>query len=126
MAPFLAVSYIKLVLIQCYSYIVKCIQKFNHHIDLPHYYASAFLVIIGQAKFLNGFLAGEPKLLVNLVFNRDSMCIPTKSSLDMVALHRPISRDNIFDRRGEEMAVVRKSSSERRAIVESVSRFVFR
>jgi hypothetical protein len=39
----------------------------------------------------------------------------------MEAVHRPISRDDIFDGRGEEMAVVRQTCRERRAIIEGIT-----
>jgi hypothetical protein len=39
------------------------------------------------------------------------MCIPTKSSFDVVALHRPISWNDIFDCGCQKMAIMREATS---------------
>lgn len=83
------------------------------------------MVIVGQTKLLDSFLAREVELLVNFVLNGDPMCVPAKASLNVMALHGPVSGDDIFDGRGEEVSVVRQAGSERRAIVEGVSRLIF-
>lgn len=48
------------------------------------------------------------------------MGVPAETTLDMVSLHRPVTRDNVLDGGCQQMAVVRGTGSEGRAIVESV------
>ena len=48
------------------------------------------------------------------------MRVPSKSSLNVVALHGPISRYDVFDRRGQQMAIMGQPSRKRGAIVERV------
>lgn len=86
---------------------------------------ATLVVVVGQAKLLDGLLTGEVKLLVDLVLDGDPMRVPAKAPLDVVALHGPVSRDDIFNSRSEEVAVVWQARSERRTIVEGVSRLVF-
>jgi len=93
---------------------------------VSHDDGAAFCVVVGQAEFLDSLFAGQTKLLVDFVFDRYSMSIPTESSLDIMPLHGPVPRNNIFDGGGKEMAVMGQARSERRAIVERVSWFVFR
>jgi hypothetical protein len=60
------------------------------------------------------------------VLNRKTVSIPTEATLDMKALHGPVSGNNILDGGGKKMSVVRQAGRERRTIVEIVSRATFR
>ena len=46
--------------------------------------------------------------------------VPAKPALHMEALHGPVPRDNVFDGRREQVAVMRQSSRKGRAIVEGI------
>ena len=46
------------------------------------------------------------------------MTVPSEAAVDLVASHRLIPRDNIFDITGQQVAVVRQSVGERRAVIE--------
>lgn len=53
------------------------------------------------------------------------MSIPSESSLDVVALHGPISRNNVLDGGGQQVTVVGETGSEWRAIIEGIRRSTF-
>lgn len=53
------------------------------------------------------------------------MCIPTETTLDIVASVVSITGDNILDGTGQQVTVVRKTSSERWSIKESKVGLVF-
>jgi hypothetical protein len=93
---------------------------------IAHNNRTTLLVILGNTEFHDGSLSRDSKLLVNLMLDRKAMGIPTKATLDMKALHGPVSRDDILDGGGKKMSVVRQAGRERRSIVEIVSRAAFR
>jgi hypothetical protein len=59
------------------------------------------------------------------VLDRKTVGVPTKTALDVVTLHGPISRNDVLDSTGEKVAIVRQASCEWRAIVECVVRATF-
>jgi len=54
------------------------------------------------------------------MLNRQTMSIPAEAALDMEALHGPVSRDDVLDGRGKQVAVVRQAGREWRTIVENI------
>jgi hypothetical protein len=46
--------------------------------------------------------------------------VPAETTLDMVSLHRPVTRDDVLDGGSQQVTVVRGAGSEGRAIVERV------
>jgi hypothetical protein len=46
--------------------------------------------------------------------------VPAETTLDMVSLHRPVTGDDVFDSGCQQVAVVRGTGSEGRAIVKGV------
>lgn len=84
------------------------------------------MVIVGQAKFLDGLPAGEVELLVDFVLDGDPVRVPAKAPLDVVALHGPVSGDDIFNGRGKEVSIMWQTRSKGRTVIEGVSRLVFR
>jgi hypothetical protein len=91
-----------------------------------HHDGSTLSIVVLQAKLHNSSLARNSKLLVDLMLNRQAMSVPSESALDMEALLRPVSRNDIFNGRGEQVAVMRQTGRERRAIVEGIEGFAFR
>lgn len=93
---------------------------------VAHDNGAAFFVVFANTELLYGGLAGDAKFLVNLMLNRKTMGIPAKATLNMVALHGPVSGDNVFNDRRQQMAIVRQAGGEGRAIKKGVSRKVGR
>jgi hypothetical protein len=87
---------------------------------ISHDNSSALLVVLVQTHLQNRIFSGQAELLVNFVFNRQSMCIPAKSSFDMEAFHRPVSGNNVLDGGGEEMTIMRETCCKWRSIVECI------
>lgn len=50
-----------------------------------------------------------------------TVSVPAESSFDMIALLMRVASDNVFNRSSQDVTVMRKSSSERRSIVESIT-----
>lgn len=94
--------------------------------SVSHDDGTALLVVLGNTELHDGSLARDSQLLVDLVLNWETVSIPAETALDVEALHGPITGDNILDGRGKKMAVMRKTGSERRTVVESVARATFR
>ena len=69
---------------------------------------------------MHRLLPAQTQLLIDLVLNRDAVRIPTEASLHIMALHGPVPRDDVLDRRGEQVAIVGQAGREWRAIVEGV------
>src|SRR5690606_34613453 len=64
-------------------------------------------------------LAGmQVQILLDLELDREPVAVPPEAPLHVLAAHRPVARDHVLDRPGEEMAVVRQSGRERRAVAE--------
>ena len=89
-------------------------------LTIPHHNGAALGVVLLQPQLHDGGLARDAELLINLMFNGQAVGVPAKTTLNVEALHGPVSRDDVLDGRGQEMAVMREASRERRAIVEGV------
>lgn len=76
----------------------------------PHDNLPALRVVILDTKFHHRILSRDTKLLINLMFDGQAVGIPAKSSLDMIPFHGPVSRDDIFNSGGQEMAIMRKTT----------------
>jgi hypothetical protein len=64
---------------------------------ISHDNFSTFIVVGSDAHFSNIFRSFDVQLLIDLKLDRETVSIPSKSSLDMIALLMSISRDNIFN-----------------------------
>ena len=62
-----------------------------------------------------------------LIFDRQTVAVPTPDSGNFVASHSPVSRYHILDKGNEYRAVVRLSGRERRTVIENyfLSLFIF-
>jgi len=65
------------------------------------------------------------ELLVYLVLNRETMTVPAKAALDVMAGHGSIPTHYILDGSGCDVAIVRCASGKGRTIVESIRWKVF-
>ena len=93
--------------------------------SISHDDGAALLVVLGNTELHDGSLTRDSQLLVNLVLNWETVGIPAETALNVETLHGPVTGDDILDGRGEKMAVMRKTGSERRTIVESIARATF-
>lgn len=83
---------------------------------------AALGIVVFQANLHDGRLSGDAELLVDLVLDGQAVGIPAEATLDVEALHGPVSGDDVLDGRGQEMAIMRQAGRERGAIVEGVER----
>jgi len=79
-------------------------------------------IVVFQANLHDGRLSGDTQLLVNLMLNGQAVGIPAEPTLDVEALHGPVSGDDVLDCRGQEMAIMRQAGRERGAIVKGIQR----
>lgn len=81
-------------------------------------------VVFGDTNLLNSLATAHTEFFLELVvddlLDGHTVGVPAKTTLHMVSLHRPVTRDNVLDGGCQQMAVVRGTGSERRTIVESV------
>ena len=49
-----------------------------------------------------------------------TVAVPTEHAADLLATHRLVARDDVFDITGQQVAIVRQAISEGRAVVEDV------
>jgi len=54
------------------------------------------------------------------MLNRQAVCVPSESALDVKALLRPVSWDDVLNGRGEQVAIVRQARRKGRSIVEGI------
>ena len=63
-------------------------------------------------------MAGDAELLFGLDLGRQTVAVPAEPALDAPAAHRLVARHRVLDEAGQQVAVVRQSVGERRAVVE--------
>ena len=80
---------------------------------------AAEIVKLFDAVFLNLFAAGNAKLLFGRHFGRQTVAVPPQTPLDLFAVHRLITGDNVFNVRNHNMSVVRRTVGKRRAVVKN-------
>jgi hypothetical protein len=84
-----------------------------------------YLVVFVYAQFKDIAFARYSQLLVNLMLNRKTVAVPTKSSRDMVASGASKTGDNVFNCTSKDVAVVRQPRRERRAVIKYILRASF-
>src|SRR5690606_35928011 len=99
------------------------------HGDLPllgeaeHARAASRVEAVDAVGLDVGF-AVEVELVLDQALDRQAVAVPAEAALDGAALHRLVARDDVLDRAGEEMAVVRESGRERGPVVEDERRAI--
>ncbi len=91
---------------------------------LEHLATAGFVELI-NTELLDFGNASETEFVLHERFNRKSVAVPTETAGNLLALHGPVTRNDILDGTGEQVTVVRKARCKRRTIVEGV-RFGFR
>src|SRR6187402_1595599 len=69
--------------------------------------------------FQNLRRAHEPEGFLCERLDRQAVAVPTETAFDRVSTHVPIAWDDVFDRPREQVAVMRRTRGEGRAIVEN-------
>lgn len=69
----------------------------------------AFSIIPFNAHLLNSVTRRNTMSLVDFVFNGKPMGVPAKAATDVMALHGPITWDDVLDCGCEKMAIMRQS-----------------
>ncbi len=87
--------------------------------------AAALFVEIGDAKLFDRRSAGKFLRFFNFVFDWQSVAIPAESARNAKSLHRLIARNNVLDRPGQKVPVMRQPGCERRPVVKRENRSVF-
>ena len=85
-----------------------------------HYNVSALLIVFCDSHLQYLFLVCDFELFIDLIFNRESMTVPSKSSRNIVSCLRGISADDVFYCSCCNVPIMRSSSSEWWPIIESV------
>ena len=86
---------------------------------LEHLAAAGFVELV-DAEVLDFGNAREAQFVLDEGFNRKAVAVPTETARNLLALHGPVTRNDVLDGTGQQVTVVRKARCKRRAIVESV------
>ena len=74
-----------------------------------HHDGPALGIVLFDAHLLDSVARRKAQSLVDFVLDGDPVRVPAEAAADVVALHGPVPRDNVFDGGGEEVAIVRQS-----------------
>ena len=91
---------------------------------LEHLATAGFVELV-DAQLLDFGNASKTKFVLHKRFNRKAVAVPTEAAGNLLALHGPVTRNDILDGTGKQVTVVRKARCKRRAIVEGIG-FGFR
>ncbi len=87
---------------------------------VPQHRLLAVRVELRQTHRVDLALVGDAELLLRLELGGQTVAVPTESALDLLAAHRLEARHQVLDVAGQQVAVVRETVGERRAVVEDV------
>ena len=85
----------------------------------------ALVVVAGHPKLRHRLLGGHAQLLVDFVLDGQAVAVPAETAQHMAPLHGPVARHDVLDGARDDVAVVRQSGGEGRAVVENVRLFAF-
>ena len=88
------------------------------HISLHN--ATTLVVISSHTELFDRLLCGQTQLLINLMLNRQTMTVPTKTAHDIPTFHGPVTRHNVLYSAGHKVAVMRQTGSKWRSIVKNI------
>ncbi|KAH3671882.1 hypothetical protein OGAPHI_000068 [Ogataea philodendri] len=95
-------------------------------VGVSHHNGSTLLVVLGNAHIQNVLFGLDTQLLVDLVFNRQSMGIPSKPSFNIVTIHGGISRNNVLGGGSQNVTIMGSSCCKWRTIIKGKLRVSFR
>ena len=91
---------------------------------LEHHRAALFVELV-DAELLDLRSPSDAKRLLGKRLDRKAVGIPAEASLDVLAAHRLVTRNDVLDCAGEQVSVVGKTSGKRRPVVELVALLAF-
>ena len=71
-------------------------RELGEGVNVPNDRFAAFGIEFGHAIVLNIFLAGKAEFLLNGEFNGKTVAVPTSLTNDVIALHGPVPREDVF------------------------------
>ena len=90
-------------------------------VDVLEDLRAAVLVELVDTERLDLGRTGDAEVVLGDRLDRKPVRIPAETTLDILAAHRLVTRDDVLDRSGQQVPVVRQARSERRAVVELVT-----
>src|SRR5439155_14217039 len=82
--------------------------------DVALHHRAALLVERGDADLADVGRALQTERLLRQVLDGKAVAVPAEATLDVVAAHAPVARDDVLDRADEEVTVVGRARRERR------------
>ena len=89
--------------------------------DVLEHHRAALLVELVHAERLDLGRPRDAERVLRKGLDRQTVRIPAKAALHVLAAHGLVARDNVLDRAGEQVTVVRQPRRERRPVVELVA-----
>ena len=89
--------------------------------DVLQHHRTALLVELVHAERLDLGRPRDAERVLRKGLDRQTVRIPAKAALHVLAAHGLVARDNVLDRAGEQVTVVRQPRRERRPVVELVA-----
>ena len=86
--------------------------------DVAQDHRAALLVELVHPEVADAGGAVDAERLLGEGLDGEAVGIPAEAALDVLSAHRLVARDDVLDRAGEQVAVVRKAGGERRAVEE--------
>ena len=83
-------------------------------------------IVVARRRVARSLQAPKNRVLVDLVLDRQTVTVPAEPAQHVAALHRPVPRYDVLQRRRHQVAVVRQTRRERRAVIEDVRLLVAR
>eukprot|EP00966_Prymnesium_polylepis_P237473 5492223-Prymnesium_polylepis.2 len=87
-------------------------------LGVAHHNLAALGVVVGDAHLEHIVASLDVERLVDLKLDRQPVAVPPEAALDVVARLVSVAADDVLDGAGEDVAVVRQTRGERRAVVE--------
>ena len=83
---------------------------------------AALVVELGDPETLDGGFSAHAQRLLDLHFDRQAVAVPAEAAVHVAAAHGPEAGNDVLDRAGQQMPVVRQAGGERRPVVENERR----
>ena len=89
--------------------------------DVLQHHRTALLVEFVDAELLDLGRAGDAEGVLRKGFDREPVRIPAEATFHVLAAHRLVTRDDVLNRTGEKMAVVRQAGGKGRTVVKLIA-----
>ena len=92
---------------------------FTPVIDVTQHHGTALFVEFIHAEFTDTMHAGNSESILGESFNGQTVGVPAETAFNIFATHGLVTGNDVFDRTGKQMSVVRQTGGKRRAIVKN-------